>query len=55
MGPECFCLGSFGRLYGSGVGGLVGLGMLCGIAVATKSFEVMKISQNRKRFVLIPC
>lgn len=29
--------------------------MLCGIAVATKPFEVMKFSQNRRRCVLIHC
>ena len=51
-GTECSCPGSFPRAQGSVVGGLLDLGIVCGIEMPTESFEVMTISHQRQSPVL---
>lgn len=47
MGPESFLM-----FQGSGVADLLHLEIICGIDMATESFEVMNISHQRQFLVL---
>ena len=54
MGTECSFAGSFARLQGSGVGGLLDVETVCGTEMATMSFEVMSTLHERPTLVLLP-